>query len=112
MGIIAELNRQISELDTTLAAHFETHPDADIYRSAGRLRLALRQLRIDGERESKMVGALRYLEVRLFSSQPILLRVGQGLRGPIIPPQPIPPIIPPGPIICCIMAGIPPARTR
>ena len=32
---------------------------------------------------------------------------GQGLRGPIIPPQPIPPIIPPGPIICCIMAGIP-----
>ena len=33
VGIIAELNRQISELETTLAAHFETHPDADIYRS-------------------------------------------------------------------------------
>ena len=36
-----------------------------------------------------------------------LLISGQGLRGPIISPQPIPPIIPPGPIICCIMAGIP-----
>jgi transposase len=33
VGIIAELNRQISELETTLAAHFETHPDAAIYRS-------------------------------------------------------------------------------
>ena len=33
MGIIAELNRQIAELETSLADHFETHPDADIYRS-------------------------------------------------------------------------------
>ena len=33
MGIIAELNRQIGELETSLAEHFETHPDADIYRS-------------------------------------------------------------------------------
>src|SRR6188472_3688107 len=33
VGIIAELNRQISELETTLAKHFETHPDADIYLS-------------------------------------------------------------------------------
>jgi transposase len=33
VGIIAELNRQISELETALADHFETHPDADIYRS-------------------------------------------------------------------------------
>ena len=33
VGIIAELNRQIAELETSLAAHFETHPDADIYRS-------------------------------------------------------------------------------
>jgi len=33
VGIIAELNRQISELETTLANHFETHPDADIYLS-------------------------------------------------------------------------------
>ena len=33
VGIIAELNRQISELETTLAEHFETHPDADIYLS-------------------------------------------------------------------------------
>jgi transposase len=33
VGIIAELNRQISELETNLAEHFETHPDADIYRS-------------------------------------------------------------------------------
>ena len=33
VGIIAELNRQISELETSLAAHFETHPDADIYLS-------------------------------------------------------------------------------
>ena len=33
VGIIAELNRQISELEATLANHFETHPDADIYLS-------------------------------------------------------------------------------
>jgi transposase len=33
VGIITELNRQISELEATLAEHFETHPDADIYRS-------------------------------------------------------------------------------
>jgi hypothetical protein len=33
VGIIAELNRQIGELETTLAAHFEAHPAADIYRS-------------------------------------------------------------------------------
>jgi transposase len=33
VGIIAELNRQINELETSLAEHFETHPDADIYRS-------------------------------------------------------------------------------
>jgi len=33
VGIIAELNRQISELETALAEHFETHPDADIYLS-------------------------------------------------------------------------------
>src|SRR6202790_1412004 len=32
-AIIAELNRQIGELETTLAQHFEAHPDADIYRS-------------------------------------------------------------------------------
>ena len=32
-GIIAELNRQISDLETTLAQHFEAHPDADIYLS-------------------------------------------------------------------------------
>ena len=33
MGIISELNRQITELETTLAEHFEIHPDADIYLS-------------------------------------------------------------------------------
>ena len=33
VGIIAELNRQIGELETALAEHFETHPDADIYLS-------------------------------------------------------------------------------
>jgi len=33
VGIIAELNRQITELETTLAGHFEQHPDADIYLS-------------------------------------------------------------------------------
>jgi transposase len=33
VAIIAELNRQIGELETSLAAHFETHPDADIYLS-------------------------------------------------------------------------------
>jgi transposase len=33
VGIIAELNRQIAELETILAQHFEAHPDADIYLS-------------------------------------------------------------------------------
>jgi transposase len=33
VGIIAELNRQISDLETELATHFEAHPDADIYLS-------------------------------------------------------------------------------
>jgi len=33
VGLIAELNRQISELETQLANHFEQHPDADIYLS-------------------------------------------------------------------------------
>ncbi|HWT48357.1 MAG TPA: transposase, partial [Mycobacterium sp.] len=33
VGIITELNRQISELEAALAQHFETHPDADIYLS-------------------------------------------------------------------------------
>ena len=33
VGIIIELNRQIAELETSLAEHFDTHPDADIYRS-------------------------------------------------------------------------------
>jgi hypothetical protein len=33
VGIITELNCQISELEAALAAHFETHPDADIYLS-------------------------------------------------------------------------------
>jgi transposase len=33
VGIVAELNRQIADLEAELATHFETHPDADIYRS-------------------------------------------------------------------------------
>jgi hypothetical protein len=33
VGIIAELNHQISVLEAELATHFEAHPDADIYRS-------------------------------------------------------------------------------
>jgi transposase len=33
VGIIAELNRQISDLEAELATHFEKHPDADIYLS-------------------------------------------------------------------------------
>ncbi|QUR66673.1 IS110 family transposase [Mycobacterium spongiae] len=33
VSIIAELNRQINELEASLADHFETHPDADIYLS-------------------------------------------------------------------------------
>ena len=33
VGIITELNRQLADLETTLADHFETHSDADIYRS-------------------------------------------------------------------------------
>jgi hypothetical protein len=33
IGIIAELNHQINDLEAELATHFETHPDADIYLS-------------------------------------------------------------------------------
>jgi len=33
VGIITELNRQIADLEAQLAADFEQHPDADIYRS-------------------------------------------------------------------------------
>jgi transposase len=33
VAIIAELNRQITDLEATLAQHFETHPDAGIYLS-------------------------------------------------------------------------------
>ncbi|MBP2451053.1 IS110 family RNA-guided transposase [Mycolicibacterium lutetiense] len=33
VGIIAELNHQIADLETELATHFEAHPDADIYLS-------------------------------------------------------------------------------
>ena len=33
VGIIAELNRQIGDLEAELATHFEAHPDADIYLS-------------------------------------------------------------------------------
>jgi len=33
VGIIGELNRQITGLETELAEHFEQHPDADIIRS-------------------------------------------------------------------------------
>ena len=33
VGSIAELNRQIADLEAELATNFEAHPDADIYRS-------------------------------------------------------------------------------
>jgi transposase len=33
VGIIAELNHQIADLEAELATHFDAHPDADIYRS-------------------------------------------------------------------------------
>lgn len=33
VAIIVELNHQIVDLEAELATHFETHPDADIYRS-------------------------------------------------------------------------------
>jgi transposase len=33
VNIVIELNEQIRDLETTLANHFEKHPDADIYRS-------------------------------------------------------------------------------
>jgi len=38
VGIIAELNRQIAELEAELATHFEAHPDADIYQVSQKLR--------------------------------------------------------------------------
>jgi transposase len=48
VGIIIELNRQISELETTLAEHFEKHPDADIYLSQPGLGVVL-SARVLGE---------------------------------------------------------------
>ena len=41
VGIIAELNRQIAELETALAEHFDQHPDAGIYLSLPRLGVTL-----------------------------------------------------------------------
>ena len=41
VGIIGELNRQISGLETELADHFEQHPDADILRSLPGLGIVL-----------------------------------------------------------------------
>jgi transposase len=48
VGIIIVLNRQISELETTLAEHFEKHPDADIYLSQPGLGVVL-SARVLGE---------------------------------------------------------------
>lgn len=39
--VIAALNTQIADLETTLSAHFEAHPDADIYRSVPGLGVVL-----------------------------------------------------------------------
>ena len=33
VALIAEINRQIKELEAELTSHFEQHPDAEIYRS-------------------------------------------------------------------------------
>jgi transposase len=41
VAVIAELNRQITELETQLAQDFEQHPDADIYLSLPGLGVAL-----------------------------------------------------------------------
>ena len=43
VGIIAELNRQIGELEAELTTHFEAHPDADIYLSLPGLGVILRR---------------------------------------------------------------------
>jgi transposase len=48
VGIIAELNHQISELEESLAEHFETYPDADIYLSQPGLGVVL-GVRVLGE---------------------------------------------------------------
>lgn len=41
VGIIGELNRQITQLETELATHFEQHPDAEIIRSVPGLGMIL-----------------------------------------------------------------------
>jgi transposase len=41
VGIISELNRQITQLETELATHFEQHPDAEIIRSVPGLGMIL-----------------------------------------------------------------------
>ena len=47
-AIIGELNCQIADLEATVGEHFETHPDAGIYRSLPGLGVVLRS-RILGE---------------------------------------------------------------
>jgi Transposase IS116/IS110/IS902 family len=49
VAIITELNRQIADLEATLAEHFETHPDPDIYRSLPGLGVVLLAARVLGE---------------------------------------------------------------
>ena len=56
VGIIAELNRQITDLEADLATNFEAHPDADIYRSLPGLGVILGS-RVLGESRTTRTGA-------------------------------------------------------
>jgi hypothetical protein len=64
VGIIEELNRQIAELETGLAQHFETHPDADIYLSLPGLGVVL-GARVLGEFGDLLQGQVERLKCRL-----------------------------------------------
>ncbi len=91
VGLIVELNRQITELETTLADHFESHPDADIYRSLPGLGVIL-GARVLGE----FFGRPRPLHhdqvsQKLRRDLAVDGRVGQETRGARPPrPQPAP----------------------
>src|ERR1700694_3074918 len=83
VGIIAELNRQIAELETALAAHFETHPDADIYRSLPGLGVVLgaRVLGEFGDDPNRYTNA----KSRKHYAGPSPLTIGSGKKRAVLP---------------------------
>ena len=92
VGIIAELIRQIGDLEAELATHFEAHPDADIYRSLPGLGVVLgaRVLGEFGDDPHRYTD--RQIPQKLRRNLTINPRLRQETRRPG-PPRPQPPTL-------------------